>query len=393
MADSAKVRSGMDTLIAENWSSTVMDTLFNVMPKMQLFFGRNQNAKRGPIGLGIPDAGLVLTGVKTAKTRMREILSARIYQPIIHHLLPSEGDGKVMGLTDNMPKRSGWENASPAKRFKRPAVKFCELSDPCKVPNEDIRNTKKAAAGERNGWEAIGDLLRVENSDVLGQHTKRWNQLLNGTYTGTVASTSGAPSDEDADKWDAIHSIQHALSNTGIYCGVDRDVVGNEWWKGNTVSAATPAVFRDLIRYANYSVPLYDGTLGIKAKGGMLDALVVGNDLFPIALAEAEAKQGLIIQAGQPVPEMGQFGFKQDIVKIDNTFIIPDPEVPAGHVQGLNMATWTAAIHPDANFKQSTPTDQSDIEGGDDARTWTIRTKLLLVCEVPNQNTYWTNVG
>jgi hypothetical protein len=393
MADSSKIRTGIDTLIAENWSNVVKDTLFNVMPSMQLFFARNANAKNSPDGLGIPDAGIVLAGTKTAKTRMKEILSARRYQPFIHHSLPTETDGKVMTNADNMPTRSNWEQNSPVKRFKRPSVAWCEISDPMKVPNKDIRNTKKAAANERNGWEAIGDLFRVENSDVLGVHTRRWNQLLWGTYAGTKCSTTGAPTDADADDWDAIYSIKSALRNDNTYCGVDRTVSGNEFWKGNYITTSTPAVFRDLIRYANYTMTLPDGSLGLFSKGATIDAMLVGPALFAQALAEAEAKQGVRIPAGDSVQEFGKFGFTKDVVKIDNTFIIPDPECPANHVAGLNLKTWTAAIHPDANFKQSTPTDQSDIEGGDDAHTWTLRTQLLLVCEVPSLNVYWTGVG
>jgi hypothetical protein len=74
---------------------------------------------------------------------------------------------------------------------------------------------------------------------VLGIHMKRWNELLMGTYAGTIASITGAPTDEDDEKWDAPHSIFQALAATGTYCGVDRDAVGNSYWKGNTIATAT----------------------------------------------------------------------------------------------------------------------------------------------------------
>lgn len=389
MADSSRVRTALDTLIAENWSSTVIDTLFDTMPALAIFLAKNGDGKRGPIGLGVPDAGIVLAGSKFAKSRKREILSSLSYQPMIHHLLPTEADGKTLTLTDNMPTRSAWESNSPAVRFKRPSFKWCEVSDPCKVPNEHIRHTRRTASGERNGWEAIGDLMRVESSDVLGIHLRRWNQLLWGTYAGAVA-TNGAPSDEDAEKWDGIHSFANALGSTNTYAGIDRTVAGNEFWIGGggsgVVSAATPAVFRDLIRYANY-------TLGFAKKGIGIEVMLTGGTLFQVALNEAEAKGGMVVRAGEPIQEFASYGFKRDSVKIDNTWIIYDPEAPSGDVLGLNPSTWTVAIHPDANFRQSTPTDQSDNEGGDDARTWTIRTKLMVCCEVPWMNILWTNVS
>ena len=389
MADTASVRTGLNTLIAENWSNQVMDTLFDRMPLMQVFFGRRGD-KNSPVGLGIPNSDVLLTGMKDAQIRRKEIVSSLVYQPLIHHSLPAEGDGKVMTLTDSMPTRNAWQTNSPVVRFKRPAVKWCEIADPCKVPNEHIRHTKRAAKGERNGWEAIGDLFRVERNDVLGQHIKRWNQLFWGTYTGTVAATGGSPTDETADKWDAIHSFKAALDDGtvgSVYCGIDRDVAGNEWWKGNYVSAQTAPVFRDMIRYANYGAP------GLAKKYGPLDCILVGGDLFPIALSEAEAKGGQVVPAGTEIADFGKFGFKRDTVRIDNTWIVYDPECPAAAAVGLKLDTWTVAIHPDSNFTQTDPTDQQHVEGGDDAHTWTIRTKMMVVCEVPSQNIYWNNVS
>lgn len=392
MADKASVKTAFDALVAENWSSTVVDTLFNAMPAMQIFFGRN-GTKKGHTGLGIPDSGVLTTGMKTARIAKRDILSAMIYQPIIHHLLPSESDGKVMDVADNMPTRTGWETNGPEKRVKRPSVRWCEISDPCKVANERIRHTTRVSKGERNGWEAIGSLLQLERNDVLGIHTKRWNQLLWGTYTGTVAATAGYPTDEDSEKWDTIHSFAYHLAATGTYCGIDRSLAANAFWRGNKITAATSAVFRDMIRYANYTLTLPTGETGLKSKGYNLDVMLVGADLMPTALSEAEARGGQVILSGTPIPQFGQFGFQNDIVRIDNTWIIYDPECPSGTVVGLNPSTWTFAVHPDANFKQSTPTDQSDNEGGDDAVTWTIRSKVMLVCEAPLANVIWTNVS
>jgi hypothetical protein len=391
MADNASVRTGLDTLIAENWSSTVMDNLFDITPAFAAFITRNGQSKKSVEGLGVPDSGLVLTGVKSAKPRKKEILSSLIYQPMIHHLLPTKADGKVMGLYDNMPTRSDWENTGPERRFKRPSVKWCEIADPCKVSNEIIRHTKRTSAGERNGWEAIGDLFKVENSDVLGQHMHRWSEMLWGTAGAEDAqglSATGAPSNEDDDKWDALYSFKNACKADNTYCGVDRSLSGGSYFRGNYITTATSPVFRDMIRDANYGTP----ALAKKNKG--LDAIFVGSTLFQYALAEVDNKVGgQIIRAGEAIPEFGQFGWKRDIVKIDNTHIIFDPGCPANEAFGVNFKTWTLAIHPDANFKQSTPTDQSNTEGGDDAHTWTLRTKLLLVCEDPSGNVYWTNVA
>lgn len=390
MANSALVREDLDTLIAENWDNTVIDLNYDMMPFMGLMFGKF-GTKSDFRGIGIPNSGMLLSGVASAQMRKKQILSSLIYQPLIK-TGTAPRDGKAMGMTDNMPSRTAWEQNSPTKRFTRPAAKWVEIADAAEVPNEHIRHTQRAAAGERNGWEALGDLLRVERNDTAAEHLKRWNELFWGVYDGTDGndqgiSTSGSPSDESDEKWDAPHSIKNALSASNTYCGVDRSLAANAYFRGNTISAATSPVFRDMIRYANY-------TLGLSKKGQGLDVILVGGDLFPIALSEADAKGGgQVVTAGTPIKEFGQFGFKRDTVRIDNTWIVYDPTCPAGDAVGLNLKTWTLAIHPDANFKQSTPYDNSQQKGGDDSTSWTLRTKLLCVCEAPSLNVYWDNVA
>jgi hypothetical protein len=391
MADSSQVVSGLSALTEENWSSTIVDTLFDAMPFLQLAIGKN-GGKNAFNGLGVPNSGLLVSGMKGALMKKKEILAGTAYMPNIHHLLPAEGDGKVMGMRDNTPVREDWANQSPAKRFKRPVFKWTELMDPCKVPAKDMRRTARNAAGERNGWQAIGDLMNVERNDVLGVHMRRWDQLFHGSYTGASgASTTGAPTDETAEVWDAPHSIYNALRTDNTYGGVDRTVSANAFWQGNNVTAATAFNPRDMIRAANYTT----GSTELAKKGGYggIDCILCNGTLFSIALSQADALKGTIVLANTPIPDFGQFGFKRDMIRIDNTWIVYDPTMPAGKAAGLNLKTWTVAIHPDANFKQSSPEYQGKIEGGDDAYTWNLRTELMIVCEAPSLNVWWNSVS
>jgi hypothetical protein len=222
----------------------------------------------------------------------------------------------------------------------------------------------------------------------MAVHMNRWNQLLWGTFSSagtTGISTTGAPSNEDNTVWDAPHSLVKAIDATTTYGGVDRSLTANAYFRGNKVTAATPADFESLINYANYDA-------GLSKKGTGIDLMLVGAANFKKAKAEAKSKGGTIILNGG-IPQFGEFGFKRELVKIDNTWIVYDPECPATEVAGLNLDTWTVAVHPDANFRATEPTDQSKIDGGDDAQTGVIRTELMVVCEVPSLNIYWTNVS
>jgi hypothetical protein len=228
-------------------------------------------------------------------------------------------------------------------------------------------------------WEAVGSLFKAETASVLAVHLTRWQQMLWGT-TG-----AGAPTNEDNDTWDVPHSLQNAIHDSNTYGGVDRSLAANAYFRGNRTTAAFQADFESLINYCNYD-------LGLAKKGTGIDLLLVDGTNFKKAKSEAKAKGQTVISNGG-IPEYGAFGFKRELVKIDNTWVVYDPECPANHVAALNMETWTVAIHPDANFKVTTPFDQTQIEGGDDAQAGQVRTEVMVVCEVPSLNAYFTAVS
>lgn len=379
MANSAQIRTGIQTLIQDHLSDRLQNTLFDRMPLLYFAFAKDGD-KKGPEGLGRPSTGLMLSGVETAKARREEILAGRVYEPIIQTGLPAIADGKSLGMYDTMPSRANWTTTSPDQAyFTRPRVKWCEYSDPYQVPNKAIRATKGNTKG--NASKAIGSLFTAETTSVLGVHNQRWTKLLWQT------SGTGSPTNEDAIVWDTIHSIRQALGTTNVYCGVDRSIGANAWWKAADTSAYTGgADFETLINYLNYD-------LGLSKKGEGIGLLLTDGPNFKKAKAEAKAKGSGTVINGGGIKEYGQFGFKRELVQIDNTWIVYDPECPAGHVAALNLDTWTIAVHPDANWKVSAPFDMSQIKGGEDAQVGNVRTELMMVCEVPSLNAYFTGVN
>jgi hypothetical protein len=378
MANSADVKTKMKALQQTHMSNTLQNTLFNRMPLLYMMFGRDGD-KMGPKGLGIPKTGIFLSGVEAAKARKEEILGASVYEPIIQSGQPVATDGKSLGMTSPMPVRANWTTTGPDSYFTRPRFKWVEYADPYKVGNKLIRRTLRKAPNEVAAWQAVGSLFKAETTSVLAVHLNRWQQLLWGT-TGT-----GAPTNEDNDTWDAPHSLANALGAANTYGGVDRSLAANAWWRGNTVSTAFGADFESLINYCNYD-------LGLAKKGTGIDLLLVDGQNFKKAKSEAKAKGQTVIANGG-IPEYGAFGFKRELVRIDNTWIVYDPECPANTVAALNMDTWTVAIHPDANFKVTEPFDQTKVEGGDDAQAGQVRTEAMIVCEVPSLNAYFTSVS
>ncbi len=262
----------------------------------------------------------------------------------------------------------------------RPFFKWVEHIDPILVWKKSLRRTRRAAGGDTPGAnEAVGDLYRAEVESVLSTHLQWWNEEFWGTN-----GHAGAPSNVDADVWDGMYSLQNANGLTNVYGGLDRNVNNYPVWKGNLDSTARPAVLQDIINNANYSK-------GLAKKGQGAELVICSMTNFPIFAAEAQAKGGRIEYGG--LPDMAEFGFKRPIIRFNNSYCIFDPECPTNHVSVMNLATWTVALSPDANFTVDEPFDLSKTDGGKDAIKSQIRTEMMLACEAPSLNVYYTAVG
>src|SRR5438309_1064993 len=102
MANSAQIRTKLQTLVQGHVSDRLQNTLFDRMPLIYFLFGRDGD-KAGPEGLGRPKTGLFLSGVETARARKEEILGSDSYLPIIQIAAAAATDGKSLGMTDSMP--------------------------------------------------------------------------------------------------------------------------------------------------------------------------------------------------------------------------------------------------------------------------------------------------
>lgn len=385
MANSASIRTGLTALMQDHLSNRVVSLLVNTMPFMYFLLGREGN-KDGAIGIGRPKTGAILSGVSVSRPKKEAILNSDKYMPIIQTTLPAQSDGKVLTQYDTMPTRANWSTLTTTGMFTRPFFKWVERVDPLFVSKKDIRRTKQAAAGEQKASAAVGDLFRAESESVLSQHLIWWNTQFWAPYTT-------APSNVDAGVWDSPYSIAAALKNDNVYAGVDRSFGANAYWKGNYHSTHAAPVLEDLVNTANY-------TDKCQAVGMGIDLLICGLDLFPQFKSEAKAKGGTVFYDGK-VPSIGEFGFKREIIKFNNTYVVMDPACPSKNgtgaatnaVAGFNLDTWTVAINPNANFEIDEPFDLTKTEGGKDAIKSQLRTELIVACEAPAVNVFWTDVG
>jgi hypothetical protein len=388
MADSAKIRSGLAGLMQDHLSDKAVSLLVNTMPLIYFLINRDGNKATnlkgtgngapGFYGLGRFATGSLFSGVPVSKTRREQILNSDKYMPIVNTILPPASDGKVATMTDTMPTRANATTNTTSSRFVRPFFKWVERIDPILVWKKEIRRTKKAAANEKAASVAVGDLFKSEAEQVMTTHLQWWNEQFWGTN-----GAAGAPSNVDADVWDANYSLRNANKADNVYGGVDRSIAGNAWWRGNYDNVARPPVFEDLINDACF-------VKGIAKKGQGAELALCSVLDFPVFWAEVKAKGGQIYYDG--LPDMGEVGFKRPVFRFNNTFCTFDPECPQGDLAVLNLSTWTVAVSPDANFTVDDAFDLSKTDGGKDAIKSQIRTEMIVANEAPGLNVYYDNI-
>jgi hypothetical protein len=151
MADSSQVRSQLNVFLQSKTASRLKNTLFNVMPTLELFFGLTGD-KKAADGLGRPKSGNLAIGrVNEISRPQRETLfKERTYLPIVQVSKPSTSDVKAMGDYDNNPVVENWDTTNaPMKRFKQPRFRFARFKMPYKVPHSEVRSAMASATAPR----------------------------------------------------------------------------------------------------------------------------------------------------------------------------------------------------------------------------------------------------
>jgi hypothetical protein len=384
MANSTQIREDLAIFLQSRTSTRLKNTLFSIMPTLEFFFALNGD-KTGADGLGRPKSSILVSSFGTAKAQQAKMFAERVYLPIIQTTKPDKTDIKAMSDYDNDPVVPNWDTDNkPLSRFKQPRFKFARLKMPYKVPHSEIRTAKVSARTEGEAAKAIGSVYDVEVKNRTAVTCEVINDMLWG-----INGQTGLPTSEDAVTWNRFHSIEKALDLTSTYGGIDKSLAANSWFRGNYVSAATTKTFDDLINYCSYD-------LGLAAKGLGIQMIAVGATLFKKAKAEAKTEGYQLTTTG--IPGKGEWGFKREIVTIHSgnrpVYVYYDPAVPAGHAACLDPSSWTVAFAPEGNFKVSKPVAANEVdEGGDEADFGTINVELMICCEVPSANVYWTNLS
>lgn len=404
MANSSTLDSGIRTLIQDNIGDEVTSVLFPRFVLLYLLMKKN-GTKQGVYGLGSPmvdgrpNTGIYVAGKAVQGPRKEEIMGALEFKPTIQFQELVDYTSNITNLHDNDTAVEAWESNQMETTLVKPSYRWSVKQTPIEVSQMTLRMTKNSVAGkERKVSAVIGDLWLAHTNHALSQHCRGIsNEMLGIDRAGNA--TSGAPSSITSDLWSQQYAISKIIgSTTNNYAGRDRALSANADWRPLVNSTAQSLNLRDMLTWARSTAPILasgGGTMGtgLNTFGLFIDVLIMGNDLWPSALAQADALKGQVFHSGG-FPDYPEVGYNRQIIVLDgNVAVINEPSWPAGTVAGLSLDTWFMAIHPDANFTVSEPEKQNRLAGGHRSVAANIETQWMFGTIWPQGNTYWSSVS
>lgn len=403
MANSSTVQTGISTLVQDNISDIIVSELFIRQVLLYLLLRKNGD-KQGvyklgrPLVDGSPNTGVFVSGKGVPQPRSAEIFGAYEYKPPIMYKELVDYTTNITSIHDNDPSVEAWEDNQIESTIIRPSYRWTVKSTPVEVSQMNLRMMTRAVEGtERNAAQkAVGDVWTAHSTHALGQHCRSWEKEFAGG--ATPSTTTDAPASVTSNLWSKQYSIPSIIGSTSNnYAGVDRSVSTNKWWWPNVNSTSQSLNLREMLTWARMTAPIYaaDGSTvatGLSSFGLFIDVLLMGNDLFPSALAQLDALKGQVFHQGG-FPDFPAIGYNRQVGILDGSCaVINVPSWPAGAVGGLSLDTWFTSIHPDANFTASAPFKQNSIAGGHRSLASTIETMLMMGCVWPAGNAYWSSV-
>lgn len=349
---------------------------------LQLIAGVN-GFKSSHYGIGTPKVeGLsakpdefFISGLGSERARSLQTINSDVFQPLIKTRAIDSNITRQTSFYGNNAVMTDWQDNTLPQTFARPVVRWC-------YPQVEIVISKDEqywlnAGGATPKLSLLAETVKDRQSTLMTQIDLDWH-------------VSSGPSSTTSNYWSAPYSFQVACDTSSIYLGVDRGDAANAYWKGNTITAATSASFHDMLYYANYN------TAGpqLAKFGYALRFLLMNGDLYTKALVEAESR-GMKPITMDEVPGMAAYGFKSTgaiSVNGGQQFLILDPNMPSGHVFGMNPTTWSIGFKK--SFTMTPLTDQSTIRGQPRIQTAMMEALYMgPVCHAPWTQVYWTSVS
>ncbi len=279
-------------------------------------------------------------------------------------------------------------NNSEGTKYARPTFQWTQRKAVGLIYENDIDRAQTVAKmAEGSKIEAfnrqINNLIQTANKNLAaGLIQQMASDLLFKQPSDTSAS---------ATYWDNQYSLKYAIQNTNTYATFDRSLDANFWYRG----------LYDTDAHAGWSLQsLYNDTMYGKQlmyQGGQSDMGTINFFLVnPTLGAKFNNEQQAYAITANADPNVQilkrQYGFKQQILRYNDVWVITDPRVPVGTVYGINSRSMQFLFRKGFKFTTTQLYKQEGIYGGLDARMFYSNLQYMFVCLAPNLNVQYTNV-
>lgn len=330
--------------------------------------------KTDPLEIGRPE-GKIYAGRLLSEGDVQNLQNFNAYQPRIQQFETS--NSKWMGKYDTTPLTASQQTNAHSQAGQATALFYrSRLKTPIWVwhTDKDRCLTRETKMGQGL---ALSQCIDEATEVGFQDHVKALN-------TGIW---SGSPTDQTDDPWDAPLGIAEALDTTNTYGNVNRSTTANAAWRAQKDTTWTSEDIYAILDNANI-------TKGLRTYGQGVDVIVCDQTRYLKFKRQILAQSGNAACMKEGLPEFAKMGVKQEVLQVDNAYVIYDPTCPTNTVLALSMGTWKMMIAPGKNLNVSKFTDLSDkTEGAKEADQAFVETEFIFSCDNPYLNVRYTAVG
>ena len=261
---------------------------------------------------------------------------------------------------------------SSGEMFQRPILHPSMVDDEGFIYQNDIDGARNLAA--KNGVDEKAKVLDLTGDSAIRTIGLQAQGLDNSCMRGS-------PSSESAQMWSDQYGLLSAIDDgatTAVYCGVDRSLSANWWWRAPTIATGGANWgLDDFVDSANLTYGLMDISNGIN--------LVIDHPLMHKKWKKQGVAQLVNINQDDRLRELVKFGFESEVLCYGRTYALSHPAMPPTTVLGINTDSLLFKWYGGYKFKPSKFYDLRATSAGKRGLKYHIETQYIFSV-IPNLN-------
>ncbi len=352
--------TGFQTVAQNFISRQIASNFYKKCPLLSLLGALTiGNNKKDTLEIGRPDSGEILTGGIVSPIQKKRLGSVNAYLPRIQGFETNNSRYRSAsadtGGRDTLPDVAAKSTQSHGQAMQFAAeYRWCHMDTPILIWHEDKIRAGREGTAEGQAI-AMGQL--VDEATEVGMQDML-THLSVDTWDGNPTAA-----EQNYALWPKplglLKLVDDSTGDTARFADatvarVDRN--SEPLWCAQVDATLTAVDVRKIIDDAKFHAVsgTFSSTAGTRAGlsviGGDPDLMLVPLALYPTFKAQVLANGGTVLLNG--LPAMAKMGVKKEILQIDNTLIMYDPQLTDGNtvlVGDTSVLKWM--VHPQYNFK------------------------------------------